>query len=142
MAKKAPLNLTAIQQAAISKIVSADAYKTANGELTPGEYPIDMLVKITGKLKKGEKYEAPINWSIDWRGLFATALTKLNGVTVESIVAEYLNNADKGIDLEALKDQAQKAVDTIKGESVQVCNGKLTGSVEAEIIDTLGVEVK
>jgi hypothetical protein len=142
MAKKAPLNLTAIQQAAISKIVSADAYKTANGELQPGEYPIEMLVKITGKLKKGEKYEAPINWSIDWRGLFATALSKLNGVTVESVVTEYLNNADKGIDLEALKDQAQKAVDTIKGESVQVCNGKLTGTVTAEIVDTFGVEVK
>jgi propanediol dehydratase small subunit len=74
--------------------------------------------------------------------MFATALTKLNGVTVESIVAEYLNTADQGIDLEALKTQAQAAVDTIKGTSMQQCNGKLTGSVEAEIIDTLGVEVK
>lgn len=140
MAKKAPLNLTAIQQAAIHKIVSADGYKTANGELTPGEYPIEMLVKITGKLKKGEKYEAPIHWSVDWCGLFATALSKLNGVTVESLVTEFLNAGE--VKTEELKAKAEAAVNQIKGESMQTCNGKLTGAVTAEIVDTFGVEVK
>lgn len=141
MAKK-ELNLTEIQACAISKIVSADAYKTANGELPPGEYPIEMLVKVTGKLKKGEKYEQPIHLSVDWCGLFATALSKLNGVTVESVVRDYLNAADQPIDKDGLEGRAKAAIKEIKGSAMQMCNGKLTGSVTAEVVDTFGVEVK
>ena len=138
MAKQA-LNLTAIQQAAINKVVSAEAYKTANGEIQPGEYPIELLVKITGTLKKGEKYSQPIHWSVDWCGLFAVALSKLNGVTVESVVREFC--ATEEVDTAAIKTQAEEAVNTVKGTSMQECNGKLSGKVFAEIVDTAKVEV-
>jgi hypothetical protein len=138
MAKQA-LNLTAIQQAAINKVVSADAYKTANGEITPGEYPIDLMVRITGALKKGEKYQAAIHWSVDWCGLFAVALSKLNGVTVESIVREFC--AKEEVDTAAIKVQAEDAINTVKGTAMQECNGKLSGKVFAEIVDTAKVEV-
>jgi hypothetical protein len=131
--------LTSIQQAAIHKVVSADKYKDANGEIQPGEYPIDLLVRITGALKKGEKYEAAIHWSVDWCGLFAVALSKLNGVTVESIVREFC--ATEEVKTEEIKAQAEEAINTVKGTTMQECNGKLSGKVFAEIVETAGVKV-
>jgi hypothetical protein len=140
MAKKAPLNLTAIQQLAINKIVSVDTYKKLNTDLKPGEYPVEMLVKIAGKLTKGEKYPSEIHLGIDWCKLFAFTLSKVNGATVESIVKEFLAAAD--IPVEEIKAKAQVAVDDINGVAKTECAGKLTADLTCEIVDTLGVEVK
>jgi len=144
MAKKAPLNLSDVQQLAINKIVSAAAYQKINTDLAAGSYPVSMAVRITGELTKGEKYESEVHFGTDWCQLFAYTLSKLNGVTVESIVKEYVTakEDEKEFDATEIKAKAQAAVDEIKGLSKQTCAGKLTAKLECELIDTFGVEVK
>lgn len=124
------MNLNSTELAALSKVVSEARAKKAKGEMEPGEYDVDFFVRVVGSLKRGDDYKQRIVAKAEPWTLLAVALSHLNNVTVESIVREALN-ADPEL-VKSIKEQANKAMEEIKGETYTPCNGKVTGSVSAE----------
>lgn len=129
--RRAPMkNLTPTEIAALSKAVSQNAAKRAKGKMEPGEYEVDFLVRITASLKRGNNYNQRIVAKAEPWTLLVVALSHLNNVTVESIVREALD-ADPEL-VKSIKEQANKAMEEIKGETYTPCNGKVSGGVSAE----------
>jgi len=111
------------------KVAISKSVKTET--LDPGEYKVDALVRIKGTVKKGEDYDSAVYQSIPFDQLFAVAMSKLNGVTVESIVKAAL--ADE-TDSSAVKDAVKDAIAKLTEKSVKRCSGKTTAKVTAEVI--------
>lgn len=117
---------------ALAKVEVSDQERAG---VKPGEYPVDCWVKIQGILKVGEDTEAKQVNKIDWTGLFALALSKLNGVTAEALVEEFLALAE--VDHDEIKKRAQKKIDEIKGTTKQPRKGavKFSGTIQQTACD-------
>lgn len=111
---------------AVVKVIKKAAEKAARKELQPGDYPIDLSVRIAGSIRVGEAYEERIVATADAWLLLAIALSKLNGITIESIVREALACS---LDPIAIKDQANAAIAAIKDSTLTPCLGKVTTSL-------------
>lgn len=120
------MNLTAEQQIALAKAVASKA------SLTAGEYPVDfaVLVRVSGKVTKGEDYEQTIHASADGWKIAMLALSKLNGVTIESLVRESL---ESDLDTKEVVSRANAAAQTIKEATKTICSGKTTAKVNVTI---------
>ena len=112
----------------MDKVVEV-ALKKAKSDvkLDPGTYKVDATVRITGFLKVGESYEQKIVAKADPWTLLAISLSKLNGVTVESLVKEATNG---GFDTEDIKNRANEAIAAVKAPTITECAGKVTGQIE------------
>lgn len=109
----------------MSKALAAIA-RDMRAEVQPGEYDVDETVTLRalGKLMVGEDYDQRIaNKAKPWRLLMA-AYSKLNGVTIESLVreAEAITPADE----KAFKKAAESAAAQLKEITWTKCNGKVT----------------
>ena len=108
-----------IQALALSKF----SIGRVRDEVEPGEYDVNVLVRVKGSVKVGEDYSQRIVAAANPWKLLAVALSKLNGVTVDSIVREAEAN---GLDDKAVKTQADAAIQTIKEPTERTCSGKVT----------------
>ena len=124
--------LTNAMTVAVAKVIKDAAAKEASGKLVAGEYPVDFTVSIKGSLKKGDDYESEIVAKADFALLFAVALSKLNGVTAESIVRDSLSFDPALVD--GLKAHAAEAVAKIKETTKTTCNGKITTKLVVEVV--------
>jgi len=114
--------MNAVEAVALSKF-------KLNGErdqVEPGEYDINMIVRVRGSVKVGEDYEQNVVASAEPWALLAVALSKLNGTTISSIVREAENG---GIDSEAVKREANAAIQTIKEKTKRPMKGKVTSKL-------------
>jgi len=73
--------------------------------------------------KKGEDFQQIVSFAIPYDKILAVALSKLNGVTVDSIVKEAMS---EDIDTEQIKLEASKALAKIKGKGTRNMSGKVT----------------
>lgn len=108
------------QTIALDKAIKEKAQKEARTNLTPGQHAVDFAVRITGTISVGESYEQQIVAKCDAWSLLAVAMSKLNGVTLGSIVRE-AESAD-GAEIKA---QAAAAISKIKAATVTPCSGKI-----------------
>lgn len=99
------------------------------------EYKVEFEIKGSAVIRQGEDYDQVISFAVPYDKLLAVALSKLNGVTMDSIVREAL---DESLDVSEVKKQALASLTAIKGKSTRHCSGKLTSSniVIDEVIDT------
>lgn len=120
------MNLTAEQQIALAKAVATKA------TLTTGSYPVDFsaLVRVSGEVNKGEDYEQTIHASADGWKIAMLALSKLNGVTIESLVRESL---ESDLDTKDVVARANAAAQAIKEATKTICSGKTTAKVKVTI---------
>ena len=107
-----------LEQLALSKYTLD---KAVRGEIEPGKYEVDVYVRVQGTVTVGKDYEANIVASIPALKLLAVALSKLNGVTIASLLREVGN-----VDEAPVKKEAQDAVNAIKDGSKKTCKGKVT----------------
>lgn len=114
-------NLTNIETLALSKL---RASKAVREEIAPGKYNGTVTVTVDYNLTVGEDYEQRIVAKADPWLLFATAMSKLNGVTVDSIVREALAG---DLDAKEVKAQASEAMASVKAPTLTACKGKVTG---------------
>lgn len=119
--------LTEIERAAIAKAASMPK------GLPAGKHEVDILVHIKGYINKGEDYESSVYQSIPFDQLFAVAMSKLNAVTIESIVREAL--ADE-VDSSIVKDSVKDAIAKLTEASTKTCSGKTTAKLKAEKIES------
>ena len=126
MAKTISDGLRADLALALSK---TDLGKTFRDSIEPGKASGSALVRLSWDLTVGGDYDQKINHTIPWERLFATALGKLNGTTVEALVREALSGDGAPAEV---KEEAQAAVAAIKGaQPPRRARGKVTGVVTA-----------
>jgi hypothetical protein len=120
-------NISPLIPLAISKAVATEAVQDAKKQIAPGIYPIDVTIRLTGQIKLGEEQMQKITQTAEPWKLLTLALSKLNGVTIESLVRESDNLTDEQI--EDVKAKAKDAVATIKGKTEKKIAGKMTGKI-------------
>ena len=120
------------QTIAIAKLVSKGAYETASEGVKAGSYNVDFMLHVTGTVKKGEDYDQKFVAKADPWMLLAVALSKLNGVTVASIVKEAETAKNDMID--SIKAEASEAINQIKANVPDTkANGKITAKLSMSI---------
>jgi hypothetical protein len=106
--------------------------KKARGKVKAGEYDIDALVRIVGSMVVREDYTQSISAAVPWQKLACVLFSKLNGVTLESVLREAL---DADLDTEAMTNAAKVAVAKIVERTTQPCKGRVELKVEAQLVD-------
>ena len=130
-------NLSNEDMVALSKALKTKAVSEAVSNMLAGEYKIDAIVRLQGDLKLGEAYTQDfVQLSKPW-DLLATALSKLNDETVESIVRESFSVDPKSVT--ELKSKAKEAIKRLKGTSKKLANGKVTTDLSVTYISKASV---
>ncbi len=110
----------------LSKQVAA-AQKTVRKSTEAGSLSVDtqVTIDVQGQVNVGEDYSQRIVLKADPFTMFMVAMSKLNGVTVASIVKEAMALDDaKG--LKAVKAEAKAAWEAINSTTETDCKGKVT----------------
>ena len=129
----------------VAKAVKSAAASKSSSKLVAGEYKVDMLVRITGMLKKGEAFEKVQPNTIKTWLLMAVLASKVNKETFDAVLREYTTAEKNGqfADMEAdIKKTVQRKVDKLKGQTRAMVNGMVTTDLIAEIVGTPSIEVE
>ena len=116
----------------LAKGIKGSIVKQASSELGAGTYTIDELIRVQGTVRKGEDAEQVIHMKCDTWNILAVALSKLNGVTVESIVREAIGYDED--EVTAIKEQAKVALDKIKAPAKEMTAGKVTTKLTFSVV--------
>lgn len=99
--------------------------------VAPGEYAIDATIRVRGKLSVAEDKFSAVSTAVPWRDMCAVLFSKLNGVTVESVLREALKGSGKISALaEQADEQAKKAMETLVAGSKRPVRGAVKSRVE------------
>lgn len=121
----------------IAKVIAKQVQELADKRGT--EIKIDFNISGQIVAKKGEDYEQIVNFAVPYEKLLVLALSKLNGVTLDSLVTEAL--LDDYLDTSKIKAEAVEAVAKIKGKQTRKMSGKLTiQSTVLEVADVTSCE--
>jgi hypothetical protein len=126
--------LSAVEVVAVSKMIKTAVTSKASKNLAVGVHEVNALIRVQGSIKVGEDFEKRQTNTIDWMGLTAFALSKLNGVTIESLIAEYEAN---GVPKADIKKVAQDKVDDLRGTTWKTNNGPVTTDLQYEAVEEL-----
>lgn len=109
----------------LSKVIAkeiAKSDKVVNSSRTK-EVRIDFLVQGSAIVKKGDDFSQVSSFALPYDAIIAVLLSKLNGVTIESVMREALAGT---IESAKVKAQAQAALKRIKGTALKSSEGKIT----------------
>ena len=101
--------------------------ENARDDMSTGDHAVRFAVEVAGILKVGEDYNQRFVAKADPWTMLSVALSKLNNVTIESIVAEALSVEPELA--KAIKAKADIAIDALKAATVQRARGKVTGAI-------------
>lgn len=132
--------MTVIETLATGKLLGEKALKAARKQIAPGTYLTDFWLHITGGMDVGEDYVRRVPQKAKPWDLLAVALSRLNGVTVESIVREAMATDPKLV--ADIKAKAEAAVVSIKGMTETVCAGRVKADLKAEAVTAIETELK
>jgi hypothetical protein len=124
---------------ALGKALSSKEVREASKALAPGEHEVDLLVRITGSLKRGEDYDQRINPKVDWTSLCAILLDGKNAKEIAEAVKLSLTDEAKA-KAKAIKADAEAAMLVLKGSTLTECNGKVTTDLAVEVIEAQTAE--
>jgi hypothetical protein len=126
-------NLSNVELVALNKLVSTAVAKRAVTELPVGVTTLKSTIDIEGEVKRGEDYDQQVVQAAKPWLIIVKLMSKLNGVTIESVVEEVLS--DEGIEspasVKALEKRAADAAKRIKASTTRRCNGKVTTKLTA-----------
>ncbi len=104
--------LSNVLKVALSKAVSKDEVSEASAKLAPGDHAVDAVLRIIGTIRKGEDYYQIQHMRCDTWAILAVALSKLNAVTMESIIEEALKAPQEMV--EDVKTRANAIIEKYK----------------------------
>jgi len=119
-----------IARLAIAKVAKPKNFKAVRPTIVAGEYDVDFTARFKGKINVGDNYTQHIVAKADPWKLLAVAMSKLNDVTVRSIVKEA---EESEISADTVKAQAEGAIARLKAPTNSVCQGKTTGRVDLSV---------
>ena len=132
---KSPAALLALSKVELPKEVATGF------EPEPGNYEVDLVVRISGTISVGKPFERANTASVPWMQLALLAMSKLNGATIEGLVEETLAAMDSGIPIDASNEIAQRAkaaVEKLKVATVQTVRGQTRATLfveECELVE-------
>lgn len=121
-------NLNPVELLALSKF---DLSKDVREDVAPGDYKVDEVVRVRGSIKVGNDHEANIAARVPWQKLVAVLLDKVNGATIESVVAEALA-AD--LDADDVKARAEAAIATLVDSTRSIRKGAVKVNLIVESV--------
>ena len=127
---KKPEDLTAVEITALQKLFTPKAVKAARNDVEPGNHKVKFSIDIEGVVAVGEDFEQDYPIKIDFIGLFAFALNKLNVRTREAIIRFY---EEAG---EITQREFSKEVETIIKELVGKTKQERKGNVKVNTVVT------
>lgn len=130
------MTLDTLSTLATSKVVKSAAAKAAAADLPVGTHAVDVLVRITGSLTRGEDYDQRIVGKADPWALAAALLSRLGPVDVAGLVRDSLSG-DIADAVKTLKGEAAAAMAVLKGATLTRCNGKVTTKLTAEVVEAV-----
>lgn len=86
-------------------------------------------IKGEVSVRQGEDYKQVINHTLPYQELLTLALSKLNGVTIESLMREALEQMENPAfkaECGENKAKATQALTSLKGKAKRNCRGKVT----------------
>jgi len=125
--------MNAVQAVAISKLIGEQVEKDARKQVSPGFYPADFWLHVSGDIDVGADYIRRVPQKAKPWDLLAAALSRLNGVTVDAIVRDALNAAPDLV--ETVKKQAEASIQAIKGTTETVCAGRVNAYLKVEVVN-------
>jgi hypothetical protein len=128
--------MDAIQKAVIARIVKDEEKKEASKDIKPGAYKGEFMARVSYAFKRGEDFEKTIPAAAKPWKLLALALSKLNGVTVDSLVREAEAGTVEDNDIEK---RANEAIAAIVADTKTKCNGQVRGTFSLDIVPTVDV---
>ena len=123
--------INAIETLAVAKLITSSQQKSARKLIGDGMRNIDFCVHITGKMDVGADYLRTVPQKAKPWELLAVALSRLNGITVESLTREALTANPETV--ASIKSRAAQAIAEIKGSTETVCAGRVDATLEAEV---------
>jgi hypothetical protein len=120
---------------ATAKVHKSAAVKAASADLPVGTHTVDVLVRITGTLTRGEDFDQRIVGKADPWALAAALLSRLGPVDVAGLVRDSLTDSKLADAVKALKGEAAAAMAVLKGATLTRCNGKVTTKLTAEVVE-------
>jgi len=121
--------LSAVDVLAIAKAVASKEVKAVRDKVIPGKYTGSVTVKIAYGLNVGEDYDSMVAASVPWQKICGVLLSKLNAVTIESVIREVLQN---GADTAELDREARDAVQRLMEPAKKRCKGRVTCTATVE----------
>lgn len=115
--------------------VAVGALKTSaknRDAVEAGEYELDFTVRIRGEVAVGEDVEAVVAASVPWQRIAALLLDKVNGVTLESVLAEALKG---DVDEESVGSRAAEAMAALKAPTKKTRKGAVRAKLVAEVVE-------
>jgi len=129
------------QVVAVAKAVKEKIAKAAGKDLEPGQYNVDLLVRVLGSFTKGEDFTQKLTAKINFTLLACLALSKLNADTRTKIVDDFImamGRSDTSPEhlklIEQIKDEIQPKLNEIKDMTTTTMSGKITTDLTAEIV--------
>jgi hypothetical protein len=126
--------LTPILAAALAKLAKLTTEKPE----PTGDSPCKgtALLRVEYDLKVGSPYQQRIAAAVPWQRILATAMSKLNGVTLEAVVREALADPATEAAGSEIKARAAEAVATLVDATERTCSGKITGVTSVTVLET------
>lgn len=118
---------------ALGKAIRKEEVAASSSEMIIGETEVDMLIRISGTLTKGEDFEQRVVAKAQPWDIVAVALSKLNGVTVESLIRESMGMEEAKVT--EIKEQAKAAMSKIKSPTNTIMNGRISPKLTIEVVD-------
>lgn len=120
-------NINPIILLALSKV---DIDKAIRKTIEPSVYTGTATIKVAYDLKVGADFDQRVAAAANFQKLFAVALSKLNGVTVEALVREATAMDDDDPRLTEITTRAKAATAAVLDATLRTVSGKVTGTTE------------
>jgi len=121
----------------LAKAVKEKVADKAREAVSPGEYAVDLTLRVQGTLRKGEDYEKEIPNRVKWDLLAAILASKVNDETLVAVIREFDAAEKSGSfkDLgEKVKEKVQATFDEIRGQTRAMVNGPITTDLSVEVL--------
>ncbi len=117
---------------ALYKTIRKEDASEVSSKIPSGENKIDLLVRISGTLNKGKDFDQRVVAKAQPWDLISVLMSKLNGVTLESVIKESLTvDPDK---VTEIKEEAKEAMSKLKAPTLTRMNGRVSPFLEIQVL--------
>jgi hypothetical protein len=125
------MNQEHLAQIAAHKVINQKTFSKLAPEVPAGVIPIDVCIRLFGAIKKGDPYQKRVSAKANPWKLLAKALSKLNQVTIDSIVSESISVSED--ESKAVAEKAQQAIAKIVAETQTQMEGNITSTINLQL---------
>jgi len=133
--------LNELEKVIVAKAIKASEVSKASSKLDAGHYLFDVLIRITGKIRRGENHEASQPHTVRYALLAALFASKVNDETFESVMRLYetaIQEKDFSKVESQFKDHVKPRFEKLATKAM--VNGKTTTDMTCEVVGDPKVE--